>query len=295
MPHYPPVAWRLRTRTLTTADHTLLMGVVNVTPDSFSDGGAFGDGSGGFDHAAAVAYGIRLREEGADLVDVGGESTRPGSRGISAAEELDRIGPVITGLAESDVPVSIDTSKAEVALAAIEAGAEVVNDVTMLADPDMAQACAESGVGVVLVHMQGTPGTMQIDPRYEDVVIDVAAALHAAVLGARTAGVDDAAICLDPGIGFGKSHDDNLVLLAGLDNFAAMGFPLLVGTSRKGFLGRILEDAGHPGDPGDRDSATAASVALAIAHGAAVVRVHNVAAGLQSARTTDAIVRAGVS
>lgn len=271
------------------------MGVVNVTPDSFSDGGAFGDGSGVIDHAAAIAHGIRLLDEGADLVDVGGESTRPGSRGISAAEELDRIGPVITELSAAGVPVSIDTSKVEVARAAIEAGAEVVNDVTMLTDPDMGKACAESGVGVVLMHMQGTPATMQINPRYDDVVSDVAAALSAAVDRARAAGVDDAAICLDPGIGFGKSHDDNLALLAGLDSFATMGFPLLVGTSRKGFLGRILEDAGHPEDPDDRDQATGASVALAIARGAAVVRVHNVAAGLQSARTADAIVRGGNS
>jgi dihydropteroate synthase len=295
VPEHTPVAWRLRTRTLTTADHTLISGVVNVTPDSFSDGGAFDDGSGAVDHKAAVEHGIRLAADGADLIDVGGESTRPGSQGVSAAEELDRVLPVVSALAGEGIVVSVDTSKSEVAAAAIEAGAEAINDVTALVDPALAMACAESGVGVVLLHMQGVPETMQLDPRYEDVLADVAGELQAKVAQARAAGIDAARICVDPGIGFGKSHQDNLQLLAGLGTITGLGYPVMVGTSRKGFLGEILQTSGYPAEASRRDPATGATVALAIAAGATVVRVHNVAAALQSARTADAIVRIGQS
>lgn len=278
------MTWRLRTRTLSTADHTLLMGVLNVTPDSFSDGGAHLDD--------AVAHGLALWEAGADLVDVGGESTRPGSSGVDTAVELDRVIPVISELASAGVVVSVDTHEPAVAAAGIEAGAEVINDVNALADQAMATACAEGAVGVVLMHMQGSPETMQDDPRYDEVVGDVRDELVSAGTRAEDCGVARDRICIDPGIGFGKTHGHNLALLANLDVLVATGYPVLVGTSRKGFLGRILDEAGRPTPPAGRDPATGATVALAVAAGAAVVRVHDVASALQAARTADAIVRA---
>jgi dihydropteroate synthase len=232
-----------------------------------------------------------LYAQGADLVDVGGESTRPGSRSIPAAEEVARIEPVVAGLAAAGVPVSIDTSKPEVAAIAIAAGAEAVNDVTALRNPEMTELCADSRVGVVLMHMRGTPETMQLRPRYEDVVAEVVADLESWSTAAMGSGVASDRICLDPGIGFGKTFGDNLSLLEGIGRIRATGFPVMIGTSRKGFLGKILEDAGYPGAAADRDPATAASVALAIAHGASIIRVHNVADALQSARTADAMVR----
>lgn len=290
MPAADPVVWRLRTSDLDTADHTLIMGVVNVTPDSFSDGGNF-TGDAGLDHTAAIAHGVRLYRDGADLVDVGGESTRPGSRGVGVDVEMARTLPVVAGLVSAGIPVSIDTSKPAVAAAAVDAGAEVVNDVTALRDDEMAALCAATGVGVVLMHMQGTPDTMQEAPLYDDVVAEVADDLKSWAGRAIAAGVAPERICVDPGIGFGKSFDHNLALLRGLGDIAHTGFPVLVGTSRKGFLGKILEDAGHPAEAVGRDPATGASVALAIAHGASIVRVHNVAESLQSARTADAIVR----
>lgn len=288
-----PISWRLRSATLTTQDHTLIMGVVNVTPDSFSERGSLVAASGTVHNDAAVACGVRLYEQGADLVDVGGQSTRPGSRAVSTEEELARVESVVAGLTTAGVPVSIDTSRPRVAAAAIAAGAEVVNDVTALRQPEMAALCAGAGVGVVLMHMQGTPETMQLDPRYGEVVAEVAAELEALAGAAMQAGVAADRICVDPGIGFGKTLDHNLALLTGLERIGATGFPVLVGTSRKGFLGKILERAGHPAEAADRDPATGASVALAIAHGASVVRVHNVTDVLQSARTADAIVRRG--
>jgi len=273
---------------LSTADHTLVMGVLNVTPDSFSDGGRF-DATDATD--AAVAAGLDLWRQGADLVDVGGESTRPGSVGVSVAEETDRVISVVAALAAAGVLVSVDTSKPEVAAAALDAGAEVVNDITALADPDMAALCAARGPGVVLMHMQGTPETMQLDPRYHDVVAEVARYLIDRAAAAVAAGVDPARICLDPGIGFGKRLDHNLDLLSGVATLAATGYPVLIGTSRKGFLGEILATAGH-GAPADRrDPATHATTALAVVAGAAVVRAHDVVGTLQAARTADAIVR----
>ncbi len=286
------VTWRLRSRSIDTADHTLVMGVVNLTPDSFSDGGAFGTES--LDHDRAIAYALDLAATGADIVDIGGESTRPGAASVSAEEEARRVLPVIARVAAEDVVVSVDTSKPEVAAAALEAGAEIVNDVTALSDPGMASVCADGECGVVLMHMQGTPRTMQIDPMYDDVAAEVASALGSAADRAIAAGVDPAAICLDPGIGFGKTADHNLELLHSLGRIAALGHPVLVGPSRKGFLGVVLAAAGHPAGPSRRDPATAAAVAMAIAAGAAVVRVHDVVGGLQAARTADAIVRASV-
>jgi dihydropteroate synthase len=293
---FTPSTWTLRSHALDNADHTLIMGVVNVTPDSFSDRAAFVAESGAVDHDAAVRHGLRLWEQGADIIDVGGESTRPGSSAVPEEVEWQRAVPVVAGLAAAGAIVSIDTSKPRVAQAAIAAGAEAVNDITALRDGDMAALCADAGVGVVLMHMQGTPTTMQDDPSYGDVLAEVGEELAARAAAARKAGVDQAKICIDPGIGFGKTFAHNLELLDRLDELAAAsGYPVMVGTSRKGFLGRILEDAEHPAVEADRDPATAATVALAIAKGAVMVRVHNVAASLQSARAADAIVRQGRS
>jgi dihydropteroate synthase len=266
------------------------MGIVNVTPDSFSDGSAFFT-DGAFDAESAIRHGLRLIADGADIVDVGGESTRPGAGAVSVELELERVIPVIAGLAAEGAIVSVDTSKPEVAVAAVNAGAEIINDVTAFRDPAMAAVCVESGAGVVLMHMQGEPRTMQDDPRYSDVVSEVAGFLGARAAAAVAAGVDRSRICLDPGIGFGKGFEHNLHLLAGLGALVAVGHPVLVGVSRKRVLGRILDDAGYPAAPEDRDAATAATTALAIAAGAAAVRVHDVGTTLQVARTADAIVR----
>jgi dihydropteroate synthase len=280
------INWVIRDRVLSNDEHTLIMGIVNVTPDSFSDGGV---------HASvetAIDHGLALWDEGADILDIGGESTRPGADPVSAAEEIDRVVPVVAGLVDAGAVVSIDTMKPEVAAKAIEVGAHIVNDVTALADPEMIEVCAESGVGVVLMHMQGEPRTMQQSPAYENVVTEVAAFLEQRAIAVQAAGIDHGTICIDPGIGFGKTFEHNLKLLHELDWLATTGYPILVGTSRKGFLGRILASAGRDSAPHERDPSTAATVALAIAGGASVVRVHNVGHALQAARTADAIVRA---
>jgi dihydropteroate synthase len=261
------------------------MGVVNPTPDSFSDGGRWTE------PGAAARRGFQIWDDGADIVDVGGESTRPGARPVGVREELERVIPVVEALAAQGVVVSIDTSKPDVARAAIDAGAEIVNDVTGLADPSMIELCAATDVGVVIMHMQGEPRTMQHHPVYDDVVADVAAFLRERTDRAVRGGVERSRIMVDPGIGFGKSFEHNLALLAGIDGLGN-GRPVLVGTSRKRFLGTILERAGRPHAPDDRDSATAATVALAVAAGAGAVRVHNVAGAVDAARTADAIVRA---
>jgi dihydropteroate synthase len=278
----PPVVriWKLRGIDLT-LDRPRVIGVVNVTPDSFSDGGNFPDA------AAAIEHGLRLIEEGADLIDVGGESTRPGAASVSVEEELGRVLPVVEALAAAGALVSVDTSKAPVAAGAVGAGAVVVNDVTALADPDMAAVVSRHQVGVVLMHMQGTPRTMQVDPSYGDVVGEVSGFLVERAAVAEAAGVERTSIAIDPGIGFGKTVDHNLVLLRDLGVFADLGYPLLVGTSRKSFLGKITGRTA----PGDRDLASAVSVALAIERGADIVRVHNVSACREAALLTLAIVR----
>ncbi|MBU1494528.1 MAG: dihydropteroate synthase [Actinobacteria bacterium] len=257
------------------------MGIVNVTPDSFSDGGRF------LAHDAAIAHGLAMTEAGADLVDVGGESTRPGAAEVGTDIEIDRVVPVVRALAEREVLVSIDTSKAEVAAAALAAGAVVVNDVTALGDPGMADLVAAAGAGVILMHMLGSPRTMQADPHYVDVVAEVRDFLVARAERAEGAGIPREAICIDPGIGFGKNLDHNLALLANVPALAAAGYPVVMGASRKSWMTHLLGDL----SPEERDPVTAVAHALAIAGGASMIRVHDVVMGLRSARTTDAIVR----
>jgi dihydropteroate synthase len=259
------------------------MGVVNVTPDSFSDGGLF------LDTRAAVAYARGLIEEGAAIVDVGGESTRPGSEGVSLDEELRRVEPVLERL--QDVPVSIDTSKAEVARRALALGAVMVNDVTAFrGDPDLAGVIADSDAYLCLMHMLGEPRTMQEDPRYEDVVSEVAAFLEERLSFAVSAGIPEERICLDPGIGFGKTVEHNLDLLARLDEIVALGRPVVVGASRKRFLGRVL------GDPEALTGPVAAGVAVAVLafeRGAAIFRVHDVREHVEGLRAAQALERVG--
>ena len=261
---------------------TLLMGVVNVTPDSFSDGGQF------FDAAAAIAHGVSLARAGADLLDIGGESTRPGADPVGEEEERRRVLGVIRGLRQAcpEVPISIDTSKAAVAAAAIAEGATMINDVTALAgDAQMAQVAARTGAALCLMHLLGTPRTMQEDPRYADVVEEVRAALGAAASRAIAAGVEREKIVIDPGIGFGKTVDHNLTLLRRLNELRVLGYPVLVGTSRKSFLGKVT---GRP--TGERGVATAASVAIIAAAGSAdLVRVHDVEAARDAAAVGDAV------
>jgi dihydropteroate synthase len=247
-----------------------IMGIVNVTPDSFSDGGAFDD------DVAAVAHARRLIAEGAEIVDVGGESTRPGAAQVPAAQELERVIPVVEGVAGLNLPVqiSIDTMKLEVAERALDAGASYVNDVTAFRhDPDLAGLVADRGVDCCLMHMLGEPRTMQDDPRYDDVVDDVKAFLEARMGAAIEAGVKEERIQLDPGIGFGKTMEHNLELLRRLDELVAIGRPLVIGTSRKSFLGRITGR-----DVTERVHATAATTVIAFERGATVFRVHDVAA-----------------
>ena len=260
--------WRLRTRTIEFPRSPLLMGIVNVTPDSFSDGGKY------LESAAAVDHALRLVAEGADFLDVGGESTRPYSASVSETDELARVLPVIEKLAAlTDRPISIDTSKALVAREAIAAGAEIINDVTgLLGDRRTLATALESQAGLCVMHMQGTPQTMQDDPRYDDVVADVHAFLRARRDALIAAGVDRERICLDPGIGFGKTHEHNLTLVGRCDRFHDLGCPLLVGHSRKAFIGKAIGDKSA-----DRAAGTAGvAVALAL-QGVQVVRVHDVA------------------
>src|SRR5262245_25609258 len=232
-----------------------LMGVVNVTPDSFSDGGRF------LDDEEAVAHGRCLIDDGADLLDVGGESTRPGAAEVTAEEELDRVLPVVEGLRKGGVPISIDTSKAAVAAAALGAGASIVNDVTALrGDPDLAAACAERDCGVILMHMLGTPRTMQEDPRYDDVVDDIKSFLSERVEAAVDAGIAEERIWVDPGIGFGKTVDHNLELLRRIGELRELGQPIVVGTSRKSFIGKITGR-----EVGERLGGTIATNVLALA------------------------------
>jgi len=271
----------LWSHTLVLGERTLVMGVLNITPDSFSDGGRY------LDADAAFARALEMERAGADILDIGGESTRPGAEPVSASEEMHRIFPVLERLhGRLRIPISVDTSKAEVAEAAAYQGAAILNDVTALrADPRIAEVARKSKLPLILMHMRGEPRTMQKMPFARDVMRDVAAGLRAAVARARRAGVAKSQIVLDPGIGFGKSAAQNFELLKKLPELARLGFPLLVGTSRKRFIGTALGGAPE----GERAWGTAATVTASILGGAHIVRVHDVAEMVQVARIADAI------
>jgi dihydropteroate synthase len=263
-----------------------LMGVVNATPDSFSDGGRF------LEPEAAVAQALRLAEEGADLVDLGGESTRPGAASVPAAEELRRVVPVIERLRGGGfpLPISVDTCKGEVARAALAAGADLVNDVTGLSDPELGRAAAAAGVPVVLMHMRGTPADMQARAIYRDVAAEVAAELEAALARAAAAGIPRERTILDPGIGFAKTAEQGVELLARIGELRRLGRPLLVGPSRKSFIGKLT---GAPA--GDRVPGTLAAVTACVLAGVEIVRVHDVAPCRQAALVAAAVRDAGAA
>ena len=258
----------------------VVMGVLNVTPDSFSDGGEF------FDSDRAIEHGVQMAADGAAIIDVGGESTRPGSGSISTDEQIGRVVPVIEALCERiDIPISIDTYNSDVAKAALEAGAGMINDITALSDERMAALAAQNDVPVILMHMQGTPATMQIEPKYEDVVNEVRAFLLDRAGRAEQAGMPKDRIFIDPGIGFGKTLEHNLRLLANIEKFVATDYRVLVGTSRKSFIGRITGRE----KPVERLFGTAATVALCALAGVSIVRVHDVAEMFDVVRVTNAV------
>jgi dihydropteroate synthase len=262
-------------------DRTLVMGVVNVTPDSFSDGGRFLRGDD------AVAQGLRLSKEGADYLDIGGESSRPGAEEVGEQEEIDRVAPVIERLAaEVDIPISIDTYKPSVARECLRLGARMINDISGLGDAEMVRVAAEAGASVVVMHMRGRPKTMQRDIHYDDLVGEVRAFLHERAARARDAGIEN--VIVDPGIGFGKTAAHNFEILRRLEDFKSLGLPVLVGPSRKSFLGAL--PSGLP--PEERLEGTLAAVAVAVVNGAAIVRVHDVAAARRAVEVADAIRRA---
>jgi dihydropteroate synthase len=276
---------KLSSSTLLLGKRTLIMGVLNVTPDSFSDGNKF------YTEEHAIAHALHMESAGANLIDIGAESTRPGSKGISAEEELKRLLPVLGGLRRLlKIPISLDTQKAEVAEAAVDAGAQIINDISGLkGDPRIAEVAARRRVPLILMHMRGEPRTMQKRPFAHDVMKDVMQGLRRSVAMARKAGVAKSQIILDPGIGFGKSYAQNYELLQKLPQLVKLGYPLLVGTSRKGFLGATLAREGKPAPPEERIWGTAATVTASILNGAHVVRVHNVEEMVQVVRVTDCI------
>lgn len=271
--------WRVGETTIP-LDRAVMVGILNVTPDSFSDGGSFEDPE------AAVAHGIELSKAGAGIVDVGGESTRPGAVPVDEATELERVLPVVSTLVSEGVLVSIDTMKPRVAEAAIEAGARIVNDVGGLRNPEMIRLVADAGVGLVVMHMQGTPTTMQESPRYSDVVGEVSSFLQARAALAIEKGVDAERIVIDPGIGFGKTVEHNLRILARLSDLCEIGYPVMIGTSRKSFLGLITGTEA----PERLDLATAVTVALAFERGARLFRVHDVSSSREATLVAGAIV-----
>ena len=274
---------KLPSRTLVLGKRTLIMGVLNVTPDSFSDGNKF------YNEEHAIGHALQMERTGADLIDIGAESTRPGSEGISAKDEWSRLFPVLSGLRRHlKIPISVDTQKAEVAETALDAGAEIINDISGLKnDPRIAEVAARHRVPIILMHMRGKPRTMQKGAFAREVMKDVLQGLRRSVASARKAGVRKSQIILDPGIGFGKSYAQNYELLQKLPELAKLGFPLLVGTSRKGFLGATLAVDGKPAPPEGRIWGTAATVTASILNGAHIVRVHDVAEMAQVARAAD--------
>jgi dihydropteroate synthase len=272
--------WSFRDRSVTLGRRPLVMGIVNVTPDSFSDGGRHSSTD------AAVEHALRLAAEGADFLDVGGESSRPGAKPVSLDEELARVVPVIRGLVpQTDVPISIDTTKAEVAREALQVGAAVVNDIMAARDPGMAEVVREFGAGMILMHMQGTPETMQTNPTYRDVVAEVRDYLAERVAALVAAGVSPERLAIDPGIGFGKTSAHNLTLLRHLDALQALGRPVVLGVSRKGFVGEIARRR-----VAERLAASLAAACYCAARGTAqVLRVHDVAATVDAAKVIGAI------
>src|ERR1700730_12854938 len=276
---------RLPTRTLILGERTLVMGVLNVTPDSFSDGGEF------LEPQRAVEHALEMERAGADLLDIGGESTRPGASGTAAETELARILPVLERLRGAlKIPISVDTRKSQVAEAAIRAGAQIINDISGLRnDPRIAEVAHRGGVPLILMHMRGEPQTMQKKPFARDVMKDVTQGLRASISMARKAGIAKSQIIIDPGIGFGKSFEQNYELLRRLPELAKLGYPLLVGTSRKGFLGATLARDGKSAPPEERLWASAATVTASILGGTHIVRVHDVAEMAHVARVADCL------
>lgn len=282
MPARTTGEWKIGRRSLRYGERTLVMGVLNVTPDSFSDGGQF------FSLAGALAHAEQMIDEGADIIDIGGESTRPGSDFVTEEEELCRVIPVIERLANLSAPISVDTTKSEVARIALQAGAEIVNDVSGLRfDPAMAKVVAEAKAGLVLMHSRGTPKDMQALPPMKNAISEVIAGLKNGVALAEMNGVALEHIAIDPGIGFGKTVDQNLELIAGLDKLAEEfpDTPILIGTSRKSFLGRLL----HGAPAAERLHATTATLVAAVLKGAHIVRVHDVRSAVEALKISDAI------
>jgi dihydropteroate synthase len=275
---------RCRKRTLTLGKKTLLMGVLNVTPDSFSDGGLF------FDKEKAISHGLKMVEEGADMIDIGGESTRPGSKPLELQEELRRVIPVIESLAKKlDVPISIDTYKSTVAQRAIEAGAEIINDISGLHfDPSLAKVAAKEDTPLVLMHIRGTPETMQKNIHYDSLFSEILQYLKESIQRAESAGLDPRQIIIDPGVGFGKTVEDNLLIIKNLYEFRILGKPILLGTSRKTFIGKILNT-----EVGDRLEGTLSSIAIGVLNGAHIIRSHDVSQAKKAIAVADAIRLAG--
>jgi len=274
-----------KTHVLDLSRRTHIMGVVNVTPDSFSDGGHY------FETDKAVEYGLQMARDGADIIDIGGESTRPYSKSISVAEETDRVIPVIEALCkEITTPISIDTCKARVAEEALKAGASVINDISALRfDEKMAQTAAEAGVPVIVMHMKGAPGSMQDNPVYKNLISEILDFLRDAVDRCESAGIRRDLTVVDPGIGFGKTFDHNLQIIRDLAQFKVIGCPVLIGPSNKAFIGHILER-----EPHERDTGTMAAVAASVMNGADMVRVHNVKKAVETIKIIDAIQRGSV-
>jgi dihydropteroate synthase len=275
---------RCRKQTFTLGGRTLLMGILNVTPDSFSDSGLY------FNKEKAIAHGLRMVEEGADLLDIGGESTRPGSKPLELEEELRRVIPVIESLIkEVDVPISIDTYKSKVAQKAIEVGAEIINDISGLHfDPDLAQVAAKGNAPLILMHIRGTPETMQKDVHYDSLFSEILQYLKDSIQKAESAGLDPEQIIIDPGIGFGKTLDDNLLIIKNLSEFRVLGKPILLGTSRKSFIGKILN-----AEVEDRLEGTLSSIAIGVLNGAHIIRCHDVLQAKKAIAVADAIRLAG--
>ncbi len=271
--------WNCRGREIDCAAKTLVMGILNATPDSFSDGGMFQP------LEKAVERALEMVEEGADIIDIGGESTRPGAEPVQALEEMERTVPIIGKLREqTDVLISIDTQKAEVARAAVAAGADIINDVSALADPKMANVAAETGAGLVLMHMQGSPETMQENPNYADAVSEVRNFLESRALFAMSQGVFARQISIDPGIGFGKTDEHNLALLCGIPELATVGCPVLIGASRKSLIGRLLGR-----EVEDRLAGSLALAIFSMQRGAHILRVHDVKESCDAVRLLDTL------